>query len=143
MRKCLALPLLIASLFGTACSLAKKHAQSKPNPQLAGTWQLDHIPGGSPRQLFGKDIPTLTFDVKNRRFSGYAGCNKISGPLAATKDSISFKGEMAITLMACPDKKEKEFLDFLKRVYKFNITPDGKSLMLIQGDMALLTFLKM
>lgn len=146
MRK---VPVLIAALclLFTACSPVKKQASAKSALQVAaltGTWELNLIPynGGTFDALYPDRKPSLSFDPVQQRFSGYSGCNSINGPLVADSNTISFKGDIAMTLMACTGEGESVFLEQLKRINKFSVSASGKELILIQGDLALMRFHK-
>ncbi|HKE44266.1 MAG TPA: META domain-containing protein [Steroidobacteraceae bacterium] len=67
-------------------------------------------------QLEGKAIergsrgaPTLTLSSKDKRLSGFAGCNRMIGSYELEGDAIKFSG-VATTRMACIDVTPEESL---------------------------------
>jgi heat shock protein HslJ len=84
--------------------------------------------------------PSLSFYGSNETFSGFTGCNKISGRyLMSGKNSISFQNASASTKMVCiGDYDENAFLDALHRVNSFRAT-NGK-LELMDGANVVLVF---
>ncbi|MDD3062829.1 MAG: META domain-containing protein [Massilibacteroides sp.] len=65
--------------------------------------------------------PFVMFDVSQNRFSGNAGCNRMSGVLELEKDSgrASFH-KILTTRMACPGlEQEQAFLVALKNAARF------------------------
>jgi len=52
----------------------------------------------------------IAFDGPEKRFSGFAGCNRFFGKYETTNDTIWF-GMVAATKMACPDlETEQQFI---------------------------------
>jgi heat shock protein HslJ len=130
----------------TACSSMKKQtvAKSEPVATLAGTWVLDIIPytKGTFEALYPESKPSLSFDPAQKSFSGYSGCNNMNGLLVSDSNAISFKGDITMTMKACPGDGESVFMEHLKRINKYAVSADGKELTLIQGDIALMRFHK-
>jgi heat shock protein HslJ len=122
----------------------KTAAQTAQTAALAGSWQLDVIPhpNATLDSLYHDQKPSLSFDPVKKTFSGYTGCNTINGPLVADSNVISFKGDITMTLKACTGDGESVFMENLKRINKFSISRNGKELTLIQGDIALMHFVK-
>jgi heat shock protein HslJ len=138
--------IILFCLLGVACSSMKKQTETKGQPvaTLTGTWVLDVVPytKGTLDTLYPETKPSLSFDLAQKSFSGYSGCNNINGPLVADNNTISFKGDIAMTRMACPGDGESVFMEHLKRINKYSVSADGKELTLIQGDLALMHFHK-
>jgi heat shock protein HslJ len=85
--------------------------------------------------------PSLRFYGANETFSGFTGCNKISGMYTMKGNSISFHNAAASTKMACiGEYDENEFLSKLRRVNTFRST--SGQLELLEGDNVLLVFSK-
>ena len=84
--------------------------------------------------------PSISFYGANETFSGFTGCNKISGRYAMSgKNSISFQNAEPSTKMVCiGDFDENIFLDALHSVNAFKST--GDQLELMNGDKVVLTF---
>jgi heat shock protein HslJ len=133
-------------LLMAACSSMKKQAETNTDQvaTLAGTWVLDVIPytKGTFDTLYPESKPSLTFDPVQKNFTGHTSCNTINGALDADSKTISFKGDIAMTRMACSGDGESVFMENLKRINKYAVSADGKELTLIQGDLALMRFHK-
>ena len=70
-------------------------------------------------------------------FSGSGGCNRISGKVEISGESISFPDNMAATLMACPpplDEIEQQFLAALPRVVTFVQSDETLALLNATGE---------
>ena len=121
----------------------KKDASAKETATaLAGTWILDLIPypAGTIDSLYPSRKPEVTFEPATKRLTGYTGCNGFNGPLVADKQNLSFRGDIAMTMMACPGEGEAVFMENLKKINRYDVSADGKTLTMIQGDIALLRF---
>lgn len=143
---------IFAALFVlAACNTPEKtadrpvvHTEAK-DIELSGAWELDFVPNpsGTFEALYTGKKPVISFNEKEGTYSGHSSCNSFHGKLEKEKDSISFKGDMMMTKMACMGNGEKIFLENLKRVNHYSISADGKELTFMQGDIALMHFHKM
>lgn len=146
--KIIPIALLSFLLFGAGCAAMKKGDKAKKEQTtataLSGTWVLDLLPSpsGAMDSLYPTRKPELTFEPAKKRFYGYSGCNQMNGPLVGEGHNISFRDDIAMTLMACPGEGENVFMENLKKINRFDISADGKTLTMIQGDIALLRFHK-
>jgi heat shock protein HslJ/uncharacterized membrane protein len=62
---------------------------------------------------FVKGLPAIEFHLADRRVTGNAGCNRLSGSFQARGDKITF-GQLATTRMACPNMAvEREYLSMI------------------------------
>jgi len=86
--------------------------------------------------------PGLNFYGSNETFSGFTGCNKISGRYTLSDtNSISFHNAAPSTKMVCiGDYDENAFLKALHSVTKFKGT--NNELQLMEGDKVVLVFTK-
>ncbi len=79
---------------------------------LHGKWILDQL-GSKPISTMsfqGEDLPFLEIDTKTNRFSGMAGCNRMTGEVIFDDNLLRFS-EAAVTRMACPNLElESQFL---------------------------------
>jgi heat shock protein HslJ len=83
--------------------------------------------------------PSIRFYGSNETFSGFTGCNKISGRYVMRGNSISFQNAAPSTKMACiGEYDESGFINSLNRVNAIR-TGNGK-LELLAGNEVLLTF---
>lgn len=133
----------------SSCGIfSKKEAsgsKSKPNAKLEGVWELIQMPTTDNRPfdtVFKYKKPFMNFELTNKRFGGNTSCNTFGGTLMATSDSISFKGDIIMTMMACLDSGEDMFLTQLKKINRYNITADGNTLSFFHGDMVIMTYKK-
>lgn len=118
--------ILTALLFALLSGLnAQVDSTKAPEPKkvpaiskLNGKWSL--IPA-SESDTAGGHFPEIQFDIKESRFSGSTGCNRMSGSFLATDSTLQFSDKMITTRMFCPGVNESAFLQNLLRVesYKF------------------------
>ncbi|MER3375631.1 MAG: META domain-containing protein [Allomuricauda sp.] len=91
--------------------------------RLHDIWVLEEMDGKtvSKEDFNGKDVPNMEININNNRFSGFSGCNRMTGSLFFEKDLLRFT-QVAGTRMACPDMgKESEFLKNLQAITKYSI----------------------
>lgn len=92
---------------------------------LEGEWGLIELNGVASTDY----TQFITFDIANNRYSGNAGCNRMSGELkhnASTPDKITFT-KASTTRMACPKlESEYQFLTTLEGVVRFDINTTGE-----------------
>jgi heat shock protein HslJ len=117
--------ILTALLFGLLSGLhAQVDSTSEVVPRksmvfgkLSGKWSL--IPA-SESDTAGGHFPEIQFDVKESRFSGNTGCNRMSGTYFISDSvTIHFSEKMITTRMYCPGYNESAFLQNLLRVDGF------------------------
>jgi heat shock protein HslJ len=93
--------------------------KSTPSPKMSGKWVL--IPALD-SDTAGGHVPEIQIDVKESKFSGNTGCNRMSGTFFASDSAtIQFSDKMITTRMYCAAYNESAFLQNLLRVdnYKF------------------------
>jgi len=84
--------------------------------RLNDIWVLEEMKGKkvTKEDFNGSDVPYLEIYTDKNRFSGFSGCNRITGGLFYEKDLLRF-GQVASTQMACPQMdRESEFLKTLQ-----------------------------
>ena len=65
--------------------------------------------------------PTIQFDEKEKRISGFSGCNNYFGAYSTEKNNLSFS-QMGSTRKMCPDMTiENTFVNYLKSVSYYKI----------------------
>ena len=109
----------LSSLHAQDSTVVEQPIKSTPNPKMSGKWLL--IPALETDTASGH-IPEIQFDVKESKFSGNTGCNRMSGTFLATDSAtIQFSDKMITTRMFCAGYNESAFLQNLLRVdnYKF------------------------
>ena len=85
--------------------------------KISGKWSL--IPA-SESDTAGGHFPEIQFDVKEAKFSGNTGCNRMSGTyFIADSGTIHFNEKMITTRMFCAGYNESAFLQNLLRVDGF------------------------
>lgn len=94
---------------------------------LNGEWYL--LPALSSDTATGK-LPFLRFDAKSNTFSGFTGCNQMSGYYSSSADILKFNQNINLSKKICPGYNEQEFVSNLLRVDHFRIT-DGVLWLLI------------
>jgi heat shock protein HslJ len=118
--------LLTASLFAMlSCLQAQVDSTVVAPPKkpsvinkISGKWNL--VPALDSDTAAGH-IPEIQFDIKESKFSGNTGCNRMSGTFLATDSTMHFSEKMITTRMFCAGYNESAFLQNLLRVdsYKF------------------------
>jgi heat shock protein HslJ len=84
--------------------------------KLSGKWFL--IPALESDTATGH-IPEIQMDIKESKFSGNTGCNRMSGTFLATDSTLHFSEKMITTRMFCAGYNESAFLQNLLRVDGF------------------------
>lgn len=104
----LGLGLLFAIL---SCSTTK---QGTGKTALNGNWELIRMGDQTIDTAFNKrGVPTLEFNIKENRVSGFAGCNRYFGSVAIDRSTLQF-GALASTKMACAEPNmEDQYLKAL------------------------------
>lgn len=91
-------------------------------------WKLVELNGGRVETHPDQREVHILFRANEKRLTGFAGCNQMTGSYEAGGDSLSF-GLLATTMMACPHlDEETTFLGALEGVTRFLIL--GESLVL-------------
>ncbi|MDF0715015.1 META domain-containing protein [Muricauda sp. 334s03] len=91
--------------------------------RLHDIWVLEEMKGSSvsKEDFNGKDVPNMEVNINNNRFSGFSGCNRMTGSLFYEQDVLRFT-QIASTRMACPSMdKETEFLTALQGSATYNV----------------------
>ncbi len=107
--------------------------------RLHGKWTLDQIGGKPIAQLNfqGKELPYLEIDTQTNRFSGMAGCNRMTGGIIFDENVLRFS-EAAVTRMACSHLElESQFLSQLASGTGYGIQDDQLHLTNVNGDTVL------
>lgn len=69
----------------------------------------------------GNDVPYMEIYTNENRFSGFSGCNRMTGSLFYEKDLLRF-AQIASTRMACPKMdRESEFLKALQSGTRYKV----------------------
>lgn len=141
MKQVLLLLVVFVALF-SSCRVFKKHSKpADPLLQLEGEWVLNFISG--PRiafdGLYPEKKPEIRFDIAERHMSGFSGCNNFNGTFNATKHTISFPNEIAMTRMICPNMQgESTFMDILKSIDNWSV--QGTTLQFNAGPVMMMRF---
>jgi len=141
MKKVSLLLVFICMSFGS-CTTTKSAVKTS---SLKGTWTLNFITG--PRiafdGLYPNRKPTIVFDIKENKFSGNNSCNQYFGMLIVDETKINFKdAKMGMTMMACQGEGEKLYMSRLDKIDSYSISDDGKTLIFLMGDVAMMRFEK-
>lgn len=137
------LTLIAFSAILVSCNTTQKMAKSENS--LEGFWQLNYITGPkiSFDGLYAETVPSVTFDLKENRFSGTNSCNRFSGSFTLDKNKISFKNDKtAMTMMACQGNGDQVFMSTLQKIDSYTITDNGKTLNFLMGDLIMMRFEK-
>jgi heat shock protein HslJ len=104
-------------------------------PALSGgfQWELIELNGGPVSPPENREVPHLVFLEGEQRVAGSTGCNRIMGAYSMDADGSLQFGNLATTMMACPDMEtEAAFLAALRSIRSSTIQ-DGR-LLLIDGQ---------
>jgi len=107
----------------------------KPEPdalnslyRLNDIWVLESLNGKKVKiEDFMKELPMIEIHVKDMKYMGYSGCNRINGKIYTNKNKIIFFTP-ASTLLSCPGNPDKEFLESLMKVNKYDLGNNRLSL---------------
>lgn len=91
---------------------------------LEGEWNLTELNGNAPTSEQFKQF--IVFDTEQKRYTGNAGCNRMSGTFEYNKSEptkIRIAKPMT-TRMACPKlEAEYEFVSALEEIVRFEVMP--------------------
>ena len=109
--------------------------------RLHDIWVLEELNGYKVFATdFQKEMPRIEINSSENRFSGYGGCNSMSGSIFYEKDLLRFT-KVISTLMACPQgNKEGEFVKALQSTTTYSI--ENNRLTLSNPSAKLLVFKK-
>lgn len=105
--------------------------------RLHDIWVLEELNGYKVFATdFQKEFPRLEINSTENRFSGFGGCNSITGQIFYEKDVLRFT-KVISTLMACaPGNKEGEFLKALQSTTTYSIGNNQLTLSNPSGKLA-------
>lgn len=120
--------LLTALLPLLAACQSRPAATPDPAPITDRAWILRELEGEPLDSAALAKPPTLTLATAETRASGFAGCNRFSGPYTLGPGTLEF-GPLAMTRMACPEMNlESHLSTALSRVRQYRL--DGAALLL-------------
>ena len=157
MKKLIVLTVLLSTLLAS-CNSSKPANSSTSNvdaatpvtpnssettEELIGTWELiSTISEPTPfNKLYPNTKPTIKFEGRPKQVEGNTSCNTFTGIYTIDRNSISFGTGLTYTKMACDGNGETVFMTRLNKANKYFIK-DETTLMLLDGDIALLEFKK-
>jgi heat shock protein HslJ len=94
---------------------------SASDSTLAGKWVLQPVLASDTAS--GR-LPSITFNLASKKFTGNTGCNSMGGHFFVKGDSLVFTEQMAITRKTCEGYNEKAFIDNLSKTNRYKIV-DG------------------
>jgi heat shock protein HslJ len=112
---------------------------------LEGNWELNYITGPKIafNILFPDKKPAIYFNLKEKRVSGFNGCNSYSGILKTEDNKIDFSQPFAVTKMFCTDQEgEGIFMHTIQRINNYQVSKNGKALNLLSDNVVLMRFTK-
>ena len=131
--------LLVLALLMVQC---KSTHVSTSRPSLENThWRLSEVNGNPIITLGGSRDVHITMATENgeKRISGFAGCNSLTGGYTLSGDKVKFV--IATTKMMCPEEQmavEDFLLTALSSATSYKI--EGDVLELLDGETTLATF---
>ncbi|RZS99868.1 META domain-containing protein [Aquimarina brevivitae] len=128
--KSLAASIFVSFLF-LACSSAKKNASDSTTEKTISTLDGKYLV----TQLNGENVSehniTMEFDKKNKKVSGYSGCNTYSSTYTVSDNGVVIDIPMA-TKRYCPDLGDLE-KDFFKALTSCKTTQLKSDQLLLNG----------
>lgn len=124
---------------GKTIAIFKESSAAPDN--LTGKWKLYYIDGRkiSFDGLYPDKKPTITFEQGSSYVSAFTGCNALSSEFN-TKKGLLFKPG-AMTLMACPGEGEQVFMEYFKKVNRYEVS--GDTLTFFENKTPVMKFVKM
>ena len=109
--------------------------------RLNDIWVLEEMEGKKvdhEKDFKGSDLPYMELYTNENRFSGFSGCNRMTGSLSFEWDVLRFE-QVASTRMACPNmEQEGKFLEALQGITRYAmennrlyLSNDGKAPFLV------------
>ena len=126
-------PLACGVLLSIGCSAQRPTEKPQANPTTLENvqWTLLQLDGEAIKAS-SRGAPTLKLASKDRRLSGFAGCNRMIGGYELDGETVKFTG-MATTRMACIDvTPEEPLLRALAATTRWNVT--GNTLELLDAS---------
>lgn len=117
---------LVLGIVLSANTCSDKNGAADAARELAGTkWVLQQLNGKNVEMPGEQEKPYLTMDSLAQHVNGFAGCNRMFGPVRVWGDSIAFS-ELAATRMYCVETQhiEDEFMDALNKTRTFGLKAD-------------------
>ncbi len=103
-------------------------------------WALKFLNGENAKTLFPRKVPTLEFNITEKRISGNGGCNGYGGNYTLTGNKFTASNIIS-TMMACFDApKESDYLQILSKTSELSVK--GEELIFTQNGKAVLVFEK-
>jgi len=113
----------VCILFMAPLGQAQKSSGESANSLFGKRWRLTEVSGVPTNST----KPYIEFDETTQRFSGYGGCNRISGNFQLNRSSIKFTQPIS-TMRACLDTElqivEGRFFRNLTQVDRFHVEDD-------------------
>ena len=127
------------ALAGVLVGAAMPSPSCRPLHLAPQSWTLETLDGAHFALPSGAKPPALTFDAKEKRVSGFTGCNNLTGSYAEDGSKLKFS-PLATTRMACDAPLgglESSVLRALEQTTAFHI--GCSTLELRHGDTVLAT----
>lgn len=113
--------------------------KNTPIPDMRSLSLVRISKSGKMEMVDNNAIPSISFDKKNGRISGKAGCNRYFGKVSFDQHRISISG-VGSTQMACSDMEiESLYLKHLTAVNRYQLS--GNNLQLFRDQELLLQFI--
>ena len=138
MRSFLIVFILISAM---ACKPNKSQSSKIASGDLNGNWVLFSLNGDKANvENFRERLPFINIDTKEKKFTGFGGCNQIFGQIISEKGLLSFSNIAQSKMLCAPPNKEGEFLKALQSTTNFEINND--QLILSNPDKKIMVFQK-
>ena len=128
---------------GRMAPLARFQFVIEETASLAGTWNVNYVEKATIpfEKLYPRQIPFITFLEEGQKAVGHSGCNTFNAGITVNGNQLRF-ANIASTRMFCEGDGETLFFNAIKKVDKYSVNDDGKTLNLIAGDIAVIRLVK-
>lgn len=112
---------------------------------INGIWEANYVSGTALpfAEQYANLKPSITIDAEKGTIQGVTGCNSFQGSVKVEGNKFNIAGELAVTRKMCPDMAgENAFIAALKKVNKYAVGEQGKTLNLIAGDIAVMRLVR-
>ncbi len=137
MKKIIVKTIILSIVISLISCNASKNQKSKNQKMFATNYIVEKIE--NKKELSTK--PTIIFNTKENKISGFAGCNRYNGSFIKKENTITFNGIISTKMYCLNMPVEKEFLTALSNTTSYKIS-ENKLVFLDKSDTVLVTFIK-
>jgi heat shock protein HslJ len=133
------IPFTIAAFYFSSCHSVPRDPEKNSRAEITGEWKLLTTNDSSILLTSFDRQPQLKFAPADSSFTGYTGCNSISGKMFLNGDKISFT-RISTTKRKCINSVDATIVQSLAEVNQ--VRTEKKELQLLHSGKVLLTFVR-